>query len=362
VPMLCLLDIISRRVRRRTPVSLSTELCSFLPQTLFLSGRVFSGDALDRVSRASPGNVSGFSETDRMGIHEEVTNRTLLQLERGTAPWVKPWPLHIPYNAATSRRYSGVNVFLLWDTPYEHPAWPTFEQAQALGGHVRKGERSTQIVSDLTFPNNEDDETAKRVNRIPVITRYFVLNVEQVDGLPCHCYTAPPEVPGETVGAFLSAINADIRHGGPWAYYDPDEDYVRVPHPERFTSLERYHAAWLHEMLHWTGHPSRLDRRFDKEFGDYAHIFEELVAELGSAFLSAELGICTELHHANYTRDWVHILHNHRQAIFMASARATYAAAYLKQLQEEEATGEERKATVPQSRKRCRRSSAIRSR
>jgi antirestriction protein ArdC len=270
-----------------------------------------------------------------MGLHEEVTKRILTQLEAGTAPWVKPWAVPMPYNAATSRRYRGVNVLLLWDTPYERPAWLTFQQARTLDGHVRKGERAKQIVyvSDRPKPGgDEDDPEQKKQQRAWFLTRYFVFNVEQVDGLPRHLYAPPPPI-DLNVDGFFDRIDADVRHGGPHAYYNRREDFIQMPHPEHFDSLLLYQGTRLHETVHWTGHASRLDREFGKQFGDQAYAFEELVAELGAAFLSADLCLAPELHHAEYVDEWVKILQGHRQAIFSAAARATGAAEYLKGLQ-----------------------------
>jgi antirestriction protein ArdC len=269
-----------------------------------------------------------------MGLHEEVTKRIITQLEAGTAPWVKSWAVPLPYNAASNRRYNGVNVLLLWNTPYSRPAWLTYRQARELGGQVRRGEASTTIVyvakkAHAVADEGERDERKPKV--IPLLCRYFVFNVEQVDGLPKHLY-APPLTLEPNMEAFFSGVGADVRWG-PIPLYNPREDYIQLPHPEHFESLEQYYATRLHETVHWTGHTSRLDRQFGKRFGDHAYAFEELVAELGSAFLSADLGLKPELgHQARYIGDWIEILSNDRQAIFMAAARATYAAEYVKRL------------------------------
>ncbi len=263
-----------------------------------------------------------------MSLYEEVTNRILAQLEKGIAPWVKPWAVPAPYNAATQHRYSGVNVLLLWDTPYKRSAWVTYRQAWRLGGQVRKGERATTVVYASTIKKHEADEE----KIVPFLKRYYVFNVEQVEGLPTNLYAAAQSPAGEQVGTFFSAIPADVRHGGTAAYYHPAQDYVQVPHPEHFASPERYCATRLHETVHWSGHPSRLARHFGERFGDQAYAFEELIAEIGSAYLSADLGLKPELHHAEYVGHWVTLLHEHRRAIFTAAAKATAAAEYLKGL------------------------------
>ena len=277
-----------------------------------------------------------------MGVHEQVTKRIILELEKGTAPWMKSWAVPMPYNAASNRRYNGVNVLLLWAAPYSRPAWLTYRQAQELGGQVRRGETATTIVyvANKTHPVADEGQGEERKAKvIPLLCRYYVFNVEQVEGLPKHLY-APPLTLEPNMDAFFSGVGADVRHG-PMPLYNPREDYIALPHPEHFSALEQYYATRLHETVHWTGHPSRLDRQFGKRFGDHAYAFEELVAELGSAFLSADLGLKPELaHQAKYIGEWITILSNDRQAIFMAAARATYAATYLKKLAAPEAKPE----------------------
>ena len=270
----------------------------------------------------SPGFLGG----NRVTLYDDVTNRIIAQLEQGTAPWVKPWAVLVPYNASTQRRYSGVNVLLLWDTPYRRPAWLTFAQISQLEGRVRKGEHATPIVYVSSFTKGEGDEERE----IPFLRRYFVFNVDQTEGLPSNLYADPAPKGIEKIDEFFSAIKADVRLGGPSAYYNRKADFIQLPHPENFGSIERYYATRLHELIHWTGNPQRLDRDFGKRFGDQAYAFEELIAELGSAFLSADLGLQPELHHADYVGHWVTLLRDHRQAIFTAAARATTAAAYLK--------------------------------
>jgi antirestriction protein ArdC len=261
-----------------------------------------------------------------MQLHVEITNRILAELEKGTVPWVKPWAVPSPYNAATQHRYSGVNVLLLWDTPYQRPAWLTFRQATTLGGRVKKGEHATPIVYVSTITKTEGDEEKE----ISYLRRYHVFNVEQVEGLPGNLYAAAQARAPNQVEEFFAAIPADVRHGGTVAYYQPLSDYIQLPHPEHFTGSARYYATRLHETMHWTGHPSLLNRRFGDRFDDSTYAFEELVAELGSAFLSADLGLPTELHHAAYIGSWVKLLRDYNRAILSAASHASLAAEYLK--------------------------------
>lgn len=274
-----------------------------------------------------------------MTLYEEVTNRILAQLEAGVAPWVKPWAVPAPYNAATQHRYSGVNVLLLWDTPYKRPAWITYRQARILGGHVKKGERATTIVYASTIKKHKEDE--EKV--IPFLRRHAVFNVEQVEELPSNLYAPSAALRPGTVDAFLAVIPADVRHGGTQAFYHPTLDFIQVPDAEHFVSHERYWSTLLHETVHWSGHPSRLKRDFGERFGDQAYAFEELIAEIGSAYLSADLGLSPELHHAEYVGRWITLLRDHRRAIFTAAAKASAAAEYLK--------GFSRQSTQPEGRR-----------
>jgi antirestriction protein ArdC len=262
-----------------------------------------------------------------MSLHEDITARILKQLEQGTVPWVMPWSVPLPYNAKTGRRYGGINTLLLWDSPYERPAWLTFMQAQDLKARIRKGERATRIVFTATMIRTKDDEERS----IPFLKWYHVFNVAQVEGLSGERYAAP--LVTESLGSpqsFLNGIRATVRHGGIAAYYDLGKDVIQLPHPEHFVTTERYLATSLHEHVHWTGHTSRLARDMRNRFGDQAYAFEELVAELGAAFLSADLGLPTELHHGEYIRSWVTLLSDHKQAIVSAAAKASAAADYLK--------------------------------
>lgn len=268
----------------------------------------------------------GFVEGKHMQLHVEITKRILAELEQGVVPWVKPWAVPSPYNAATQHRYSGVNVILLWDAPYQRPAWLTFRQATTLGGRVKKGEHATPIVYVSTITKTEGDEEKE----ISYLRRYHVFNVDQVEGLPGNLYAAAPARSERRIEEFFVGISADVRHGGTAAYYNPRDDYIQLPHPEHFTWSDRYYATRLHESVHWTGHDTRLKRQRGERFGDSAYAFEELVAELGSAFLSAELGLPTELHHADYIGSWVKLLQDYNRAILSAASHASLAAEYLK--------------------------------
>ncbi len=286
-------------------------------------------------------------------IHAEITATIVAELEQGVAPWVKPWKSGpggkcLPCNAATYRSYRGVNVLTLWSAAlgsgYPLPRWLTFRQAQELGGHVRRGEKGTPIVlvKQMTVAGERDDGTAQAsedgARQVTFLRYFWVFNVAQVEGLPPHLYATPsPEPEGERHGraeAFLSALGADVRHGGDRACYVPSLDCVMLPMYGAFEGPEHYYATSLHEHAHWSGHPSRLDRDLSGRFGSQAYAAEELVAELTAAFLCAELGIEGRLRHAEYIGHWLELLRSDAKAIFTAASRASQAADFLRSFSE----------------------------
>jgi len=218
----------------------------------------------------------------------------------------------------------------------------TFRQALELGSHVRKGETGTLVVFADRFTHTEDGESGERIERsIPYLKSYTVFNVEQIDSLPPQ-YLPQPPVPGpvETRHAqaedFIAATQAVIRFGGDRAFYAPAFDVVQLPPLPAFRDTESYFSTALHELTHWTGHPSRCAPELNgNRFGSESYAFEELVAELGSAFLCAELGITSEVRddHAAYLASWLAVLKQDKRAIFAAASQAQHAADYLRGLQ-----------------------------
>jgi antirestriction protein ArdC len=244
--------------------------------------------------------------------------------------------------------YSGINVVMLWseavDRGYSAPIWMTFRQAGELGGHVRKGEHGSSVVYASTFKKSEQDaETGEDIERdIPFMKGYTVFNVEQIEGLPDHYYAtaAAPALSAEEriaeLEAFFAHTGAQVRHGGNRAYYAPGPDHIQMPHFEFFEDRESYYSTLGHETTHWTRHSSRLDRDFGrKRYGDEGYAMEELVAELGSAFLSADLGLTPEVRadHAAYIGSWIKVLKNDKRAVFTAAAHAQKATNFLHDLQ-----------------------------
>ncbi|MAL77670.1 MAG: antirestriction protein [Sneathiella sp.] len=286
-------------------------------------------------------------------VYTRITDKIVSDLEQGVRTWLKPWNAEHAAGRITrplrhnGQPYNGINILMLWATAVERgfaaPIWMTFKQAKELGAHVRKGEKGSLVVYANTITRTElDVDTGKEEERdIPFMKGYSVFNVEQVEGLPAHFYAvAEPQLdPVQRIDhaeKFFAATSADIRHGGNQAYYAVSSDYVQMPPFEAFRDAESYYATLAHETTHWTRHPKRLDRDFGrKRFGDEGYAMEELVAELGSAFLAADLGLTPEVRedHAAYIGSWLKVLKNDKRAIFTAAAHAQRAADFLQGLQ-----------------------------
>jgi antirestriction protein ArdC len=275
-------------------------------------------------------------------LYAEVSARIIAELEAGAAPWVKPWSAtpgaNTPCNAATNRPYSGCNVVLLWiaqQAGYRMPRYLTFKQALELGGNVRKGERGTKVyfVKQLQVRDERNEE--EEANRIvPMMREYTVFNVDQCDGLPDRVFTRGEikrrnlEERDATIDDFLTCSGATIRGGSGEAYYRPGDDFISLPPFEAFKSAAHFYGVAFHELGHWTGHKSRLDRDLRFRFGERAYAAEELVAELCAAFLCAEFSIDGDLRHAGYIASWIGLLKADNRAFFTACSKAQAAADY----------------------------------
>ena len=283
-------------------------------------------------------------------VAAEVTETILKALEKGTAPWVRPWStsgsstIACPFNGISGRRYNGLNVLLLWIAAdahgYTSPEWLTFRQAQGAGGTVRRGEHGTLITFWKFLPGRVviDGTTGERTQgrQIPMLRSFTVFNRAQCEGLPPSRFVAPPRLSQNerlaAVEAFVKATGVEIRETADEvvACYTPTSDYIRMPHIGRFVDAGAYYATTLHEMTHWTGHKSRLDRDFSNRFGTEGYAREELCAELGSAFLCAEFGIDGTLRHPEYVANWIQVLRGDKRAVLTASSKAREAFEYLK--------------------------------
>ncbi|RWD48628.1 MAG: DUF1738 domain-containing protein [Mesorhizobium sp.] len=298
--------------------------------------------------RSARGKAGAKEKGGRPGasLYQEITDRIIAELERGTVPWVKPWgrakaDLGLPSNAATGRAYSGINILILWgaviERGYPSQNWLTFRQALSLGGNVRKGERGTTIVHADRFVPKDEKERARaegdEPHAVPYLKRFTVFNVAQCDGLPEHLYTAAEPLPQREIipqaEALIRASGADFRIGGERAFYTPTGDYIQVPPQPAFFAQIDYYRTFFHELGHWTGHPTRLARDLSGSFGSKAYAREELVAEIAAAFVCSSLGIEPTVRHADYIGSWLKVLREDNRAIFRAASHASKAADFL---------------------------------
>lgn len=283
----------------------------------------------------------------RADLYQTVTQRIVAELEAGRVPWVQPWgsdggaDTALPRNALTGRNYSGINILILWGAVIEHswPAqgWLTFRQALNAGGSVRRGERGTTVVyADRFTPKGEAERAARdgdAARAVSFLKSFTVFNIAQCEGLrPGLGLDPAPLATREIVPvaeAVVAASEVDFRIGGAKAFYVPSEDYVQVPpQPAFFQQIDYYRTA-LHELTHATGHAKRLDRKLLNPFGSKDYGREELIAEMGSAFLCAALGIVPSVRHADYLGAWLDILKEDNRAIFRAASQASRAADWL---------------------------------
>lgn len=296
-------------------------------------------------------------KTAREDVYTQVTNNIIAAIEKGAGHWQMPWHrtgegLNRPVNIDTSNAYRGINVLSLWAAGqargFSTGTWGTYRQWQNKGCQVRKGEKSSLVVFYKEFTVEEERENGETEEGKRMMARAsYVFNADQVDG-----YEAPPmpdpKDPIQVIAeadAFIQATGANIRHGGTRAFYSLPQggagDYIQMPEKARFTGSETstatecYYSTLLHELTHWTGSAKRCDREFGKRFGDDAYAVEELVAELGAAFLCADLGVTLEprADHAAYIQSWLKVLKADKKAIFTAASQAAKATDFLSGLQ-----------------------------
>jgi antirestriction protein ArdC len=296
------------------------------------------------------GSVPSESKSD---VFKTITEKIVAGIESGAQEYVMPWhggilPPTFPENAATRKAYRGVNILALWVDAtvkrYISGYWASYKQWQSLGAQVRKGERGSVIFFykqlDQPESDNQREDQGERDNggKRFVARASYVFNAEQVDG-----WTPPiPNVKSlvqinEEVAAFIGSVGADVRHGFHVACYRRNLDCIEMPTPEMFTGTstcsptEAYHAVLLHELTHYSGAPHRLNREFGKRFGDKAYAFEELIAELGAAFLCSAFRITNEPRpdHAAYLVSWLDILNQDTKAVFTAASKGQEAVEYL---------------------------------
>ncbi len=273
----------------------------------------------------------------RASVYEQITERITHLLSQGNIPWHKPWAIQtgLPRNLVSKKPYRGINVFLLHAMGYESLYWLTFRQAQELGGNVRRGEKGCPVVfwKQLAVENKETGEKEK----IPLLRFYHLFNINQCEGLSNLAAIAKTPVPTpakpEAIVEGMPQRPA-IRHGMRAAFYSPTEDFVGLPMRERFDHVDAYHATLFHELVHATGHASRLNRSTLTEtagFGSNPYCREELIAEMGAAFLCGQAGIAESIiqNSAAYVQGWLQQLQNDKKLIVQAAAQAQKAADFI---------------------------------
>jgi antirestriction protein ArdC len=287
------------------------------------------------------------SFADRTSLYQEITDKIVAELEKGSVPWVQPWagvsaPLGLPRNAATGRAYSGINILILWcavaERGFTGQTWLTFRQALNIGAHVRKGEKGTTVVyADRYVPYRERARAAEAGDEpeaIPFLKRFTVFNADQCEDLPGDIAPPPPAPVDDNLilpqaEALIRATGADLRIGGARAFYVPSADYIQVPPPSADFEPVNWHRTVCHELGHWSGHESRLNRDLSGGFGSSSYAREELCAEMTGAFVCAALAIVPTVRHADYLASWLEVLREDNRAIIRAASAASKAADYL---------------------------------
>jgi antirestriction protein ArdC len=270
-------------------------------------------------------------------VYEIVTGKIIEQLERGVAPWQKPWHLEAPKNLCSGKAYRGINVLLLGMRGYASPWWLTFQQARERGGHVRKGEHGTLIVF-WKWPQQAEATDATDDTRqaaAPLLRYYTTFNSEQCDGIAVPA-SVPTVNPIETAEAIAASMpNPPTYEQSDKAAYAPARDTVYMPARQSFDTAEGFYSTRFHEMTHSTGHTSRLNRQNVMQisyFGSENYSREELVAEMGAAMLCAVSGIEAQTVHnsAAYIQNWLRVLKGDARMVVMAASQAQKAADYIR--------------------------------
>jgi antirestriction protein ArdC len=277
--------------------------------------------------------------------YQELTDKIITALEAGTRPWQKPWDPNkaggpaMPVNAATGRRYRGINTLALGISTLafanDDPRWCSYKQAAERGWQVRRGEKGTTVYFfkqlEIEDRNAPEDDTS-HTKRIPLLRSFTVFHASQIDGIPAFTPPAAEDTPWrrpDAVDTILRNSKAVIRIGGDRAFYSPASDTIHLPPENSFKSPEGWAATALHELAHHSGAPHRLNRDLTGRFGSLAYAREELVGDLASYFMGSQLGLPTDVpNHASYIQSWIKILKNEKREIFRAAAAAQKCADY----------------------------------
>lgn len=300
---------------------------------------------------------------DKKDIYQEITNRIIKDLEEGTPVWEKPWEngfTGFPKNEFSKCFYSGINTIILWtrqgDIGADSSQWVTFRQAQNLGGQIKKGEKASRIIfyKKITVPEHEEEKGEKQEKQkggnpkqekkkeegnsqekeISIIKPHPVFNLSQTKGLE-HLVKAPDEKEQtfkdeKEAEELLKKVQAKIKLANfSKAFYTPSEDKISMPRKSQFKTKEGFYSTLFHELSHWTGHPSRLNREINNKFGTKAYAFEELVAEISASFLCCHFGFRYSTQHSAYVKSWVKLLKEDKKAIFKASSLAQKATQFI---------------------------------
>jgi len=276
--------------------------------------------------------------------YQVITDRILELMEEHGTNWCRPWktrgkaqPMGLPYSMSTGDAYQGINSVLLWSADYDNLRWGTYKAWQAKDAQVRKGQKGTQVIWwNVIEKKNED---SGKVEKIPCLKVFSVFNAEQCDNVPEEKMPEPLPIPERNarVDEFIAGTGADVREDPNRAFFIPSADFIAVPDIAQFKDVEAYYSTLLHELTHWSGHKSRLDRDMTGRFGSQGYAKEELIAELGSVFLCADLGVedQPQANHAKYLNSWMQALKDDKKLIISAASKAKKAVKFLNDLQAE---------------------------
>lgn len=287
--------------------------------------------------------------TSKEDLHQRITNQIVAAIEAGAGDYQMPWnpklctgpAIGLPHNPVGHYAYHGINIVALWASQqhnaYDTAEWATFRQWQAAGAQVRKGEKGTLTVFFKASGSGQQsaESNQQELRRHFIAKAAYVFNAAQVDGFNP---SAPPELTRidrhAAAEIFINASKASIYHDSRQACYISSKDEIHLPPDGAFKDAQGYYSVALHELVHWSGHASRCNRELRNRFGTEAYAAEELIAELGAAFLCAELGISPEprIDHARYIESWLRILKDDKRAIFTAATKANQAVLYLQSL------------------------------
>jgi antirestriction protein ArdC len=291
-------------------------------------------------------SINDTTASDKRDVYASVTAQIVDAIEKGVGNWRMPWHTSgrcafSPINVTSKKAYRGINTVCLWAAAeakgYESGEWGTYKQWQERGAQVRKGEKATTVVfwkfaSDVAESQEDGDEHPASGSHLLFTRGYSVFNAAQVDGYTPKAEPEPTALERiEHADAFFKRLDSNVRHGGNRAYYSPMSDHIQMPPLAAFFENVAYYFTLAHEHTHWSAKADRCDRQLGKRFGDNAYAAEELIAELGAAFVCAHLGLSSEPRedHAQYIQSWLRVLKADERAIFTAASKAQQACDWL---------------------------------